>query len=83
MKAVVQTVLIGGGIIGLLVVVPISFFVWKMRGALSADEHGYLVMACCLFRMRPPESLPVRHSFLRLRPDLPIAWNSSSSSPPT
>mgnify|MGYP000425996368 CR=1 FL=1 len=46
MKAVVQTVLIGGGIVGLLVAVPISFFVWKMRGALSPDEHGYLVMTC-------------------------------------
>jgi ethanolamine transporter EutH len=46
MKAIVQTVLIAGGIIGLFIGVPISFFVWKMRGALSPDEHGYLVMTC-------------------------------------
>ena len=46
MKAVVQTVLIGGGIVGFFIAVPIFFFVWKMRGALSPDKHGYLVMTC-------------------------------------
>jgi hypothetical protein len=46
LKPLVQAFLIGGGIIGFLIAAPISFFVWKMRGALGPDERGFLLMTC-------------------------------------
>ncbi len=46
MKAVLQAFLIVGVILGFLMAVPIAIFVWEMRGALSPDENGYLVMTC-------------------------------------
>ena len=46
MKAILQTFLIVGGILGFMIAVPIAFFAWTMRGALSPDESVYLVMTC-------------------------------------
>ena len=46
MKDTARTFLVGGGILGLFVTAPISYFVWKMRGALSPDEQGYMAMMC-------------------------------------
>ena len=46
MKALAQTFLIGGGIIGGLVAIPFAVIIWMMRGALSPDEEGVLVLYC-------------------------------------
>ncbi|MFT3781037.1 MAG: hypothetical protein QM790_16465 [Nibricoccus sp.] len=46
MKELVQTFLIGGGIIGLLVTVPLAVFIWCMRGFASPDEGLFFGFFC-------------------------------------
>lgn len=46
MKKIAGNVLIALGVIGLLVTLPLAFFVWKMSGALDSDE-GWVVSIYC------------------------------------
>ncbi|MFO1446911.1 MAG: TIGR04283 family arsenosugar biosynthesis glycosyltransferase [Opitutaceae bacterium] len=46
MKKVAGIVLVGLGVIGLLVTLPLAFFVWRMSGVLDSDE-GWVVIIYC------------------------------------
>lgn len=46
MKDVLRALLVGGGIIGLFVTVPLAVVIWMMSGFDSPDERGKILFYC-------------------------------------
>lgn len=46
MKDIFRAFLVGGGIIGLYITVPLAVVIWKMSGFASPDERGKILFYC-------------------------------------
>ena len=68
MKKIAGIVLITLGVIGLLVTLPLAFFVWRMSGVLDSDEGWVVIVYCFVFPLLAVVSIVVGWTLRRKTP---------------